>query len=481
MATFDDRGLVIDKMSTIVSNLQQSARTKFQDLLDVGETLSVDESSLIGRLIAIISEPLTLQEEALQQVYAAKDIDQATGLALDSLVELSGLFRQGITPATAYLILYGDIGVTVGVGSFVTSQITGDRFATDNGITFTNTDINGVEVDFNDIGVAATRTLTYLINGNNNTNTPITVLTTTTDTKKNITDKFIQVINSQTTTLEASATNDDKLTVRIKNRNNIGTISTSANSPIVRSYKPVGSTCVTITAISQAVDSLNIIQSPTLGWRGVSNPFNTTASKDVESDSDLRIRYKITKGFDSFGSYASMYAALYNILGVNYVNIQENIFDNPSQTGRTAHGVSIVVLGGEDNVIAQTISNNLPLGCATDGEIQVIAKDINGVDHIVNFSRPDLVPIEISLSLLTYPDYPTNGGDLIRQAIIDYFNTLAVGDDIIYSRLYSPINTVSGFGVNDLLIGRKGATLVRGNITLLFNELPTISYEDISI
>jgi uncharacterized phage protein gp47/JayE len=85
------------------------------------------------------------------------------------------------------------------------------------------------------------------------------------------------------------------------------------------------------------------------------------------------------------------------------------------------------------------------------------------------------------MSLTVYPDFPTGGQIAIKQAIVEYFNNLSVGEDVYYSRLYEPINSVRGFSVRNLKINRLGQTLVTEDIILGFNEIATISYENIKI
>ena len=67
------------------------------------------------------------------------------------------------------------------------------------------------------------------------------------------------------------------------------------------------------------------------------------------------------------------------------------------------------------------------------------------------------------------------------QAIVDWFNNLNVGEDIHYSRLYEPINSIRGFAVRNLKFGYKGGTLGVDDIIIKHNELATINAEDISI
>ena len=56
-----------------------------------------------------------------------------------------------------------------------------------------------------------------------------------------------------------------------------------------------------------------------------------------------------------------------------------------------------------------------------------------------------------------------------------------VGEDILYSRLFDPINSTQGFSVNNLQIGRVGGNIGIQDITIKFNELATVSPENILI
>jgi uncharacterized phage protein gp47/JayE len=230
---------------------------------------------------------------------------------------------------------------------------------------------------------------------------------------------------------------------------------------------------------SQDRNTLTVIQSPVLGWLGVYNPFDADEGRDKMNDAELRLHHFNTKFGSSVSQLSAMYSAIRKIKGVRYVNIAQNIFDTPV-SGITAHTFAPVVLGGDVTSIGQAILDTAPLGVASFGDVSTTAYDINTNPHVVKFSRPDLVGIKIALVLETYPDFQENSSNLIRQALIDYIATLSVGDDILYSRLFTPINSVSGFSVSAMTIGKVGGALSTNNITLSHKEIATISAADIT-
>ena len=167
--------------------------------------------------------------------------------------------------------------------------------------------------------------------------------------------------------------------------------------------------------------------------------------------------------------------------GVTYQNVQMNTSRSETSSGITNNGLSITVMGGNEDDIALAIFDSISEGIATVGDIVKSVKDMNGFGHEIKFSRPVVKKLQISMSLITYPDFPSNGNARIKQAIVDWFNNLDVGEDIHYSRLYQPINSVSGFAVKNLKFGFKGGTLGLDDIIINHNEIATISAEDINI
>ena len=160
---FDERGVIIQGIDEVRSNMAQEAKIRFSYELG-GKELKVDDSSVLGRLFAIVSKPAVQNAEILPLILQAMDINSAEGQQLDNLLwNIHRIKRLSASQALAYLILHGDIGVVVPIGSEVSNYITGDTYATDSSVTFSNTDVNGVDIQINSVG--GTYELSYLMNG----------------------------------------------------------------------------------------------------------------------------------------------------------------------------------------------------------------------------------------------------------------------------------------------------------------------------
>ena len=235
--------------------------------------------------------------------------------------------------------------------------------------------------------------------------------------------------------------------------------------------------------LTQYIDwSWLLVLSPLwLGWLGVTNPYYIFPSTPIESDEDYRYRAKLNLHGNPLGKYNAILFALKSVKGVTYENVQANTSSKETGSGIINNGLAITVQGGNEDEIAVAIFNSVSDGIATSGDIVKEVKDINGFGHEVRFSRPKSKPLQITMSLVTYADFPSNGNALIKQAIVDWFNKLNVGEDIHYSRLYEPINSIRGFAVRNLKFGYNGGTLGVDDIIIRHNELATINAEDISI
>ena len=240
MARLTESGLEWDKFGTSYSKLQEIAKTRFASLLEAGEELSVDESSILGRILGIIADIDSSQEELMFQMYSSFDPEQAEGVYLDKLVHLfAGLKRKQPTPAIAGLMLRGSLGVTVPEGSNVSNTKTGDIFATDNDVTFARTNANGVVIVVGAISVGTTVSLSYSDIDSLNQYPPITIVASKSDTSLSVARSLVQTINATSSVIQAFLDQDNAVHVKFINFNIVGNFSTTGNLDIIQSYQTV--------------------------------------------------------------------------------------------------------------------------------------------------------------------------------------------------------------------------------------------------
>lgn len=466
--SFDDTGIVIDSEQQIRDKIGERAKTLLAPFSGESE-VKVDDSSVIGRLNAVIAKPISQNTELLPVIMNQFDINSAQGLQLDNLLwQIHRIKRKGISQAEGTVMLFGDVSTVIANNSEVGNIKTGDTFSTNEQVILNSNDCNGVEIAI--ASVSGTYELNYSINGYLSQSPNVVVSVVNETTVQEVADRLVDAINSQTSGLTASRNNDNSVKVIITDQNNTGDFSTTGQMGIVRVYKPVRVTSTTYGADESQPNTITQIRTSTLGWRGVTNPFFIDSSQEVEKDEDYRYRGNMIKGFSNTSSRNSINARLNSLKGVSFLNVRSN-----------QDGLHIVVQGGNEDEIAVAISDVVADGIMTNGDIVREVSDINGGKMQIAFSRPNTVALTISMALTIYPNFPSNGKNLIKQAIVDWFNTLQVGEDVYYSRLYEPINSVNGFSVRNLKVGKLGGTLATEDVILAFNEVATISAENIQI
>lgn len=180
----------------------------------------------------------------------------------------------------------------------------------------------------------------------------------------------------------------------------------------------------------------------------VNNPQAISGGSEEESDESLRNRYKLTVTNAGSATVEALRAALLAIPSVTDAFVVEN--DTNSYDGVNdipAKAFKAVVKGGTNEEVASAIWLNKPAGISTAGNTTVSIKDSYDNEVNINFSRiTDLyVFIDVSYTLYDEEEFPLDGEDLMRAAILSYGDGLSIGKDLIRQRIEAAItNSVEG-------------------------------------
>lgn len=478
MAGVTDSGFIIKRLTEIYGDKAALAVQLFQDLVAVGDVVDTSSSSILGRLIALDSPSEADLWEAAQEVYAAFDPNSATGIALDNLVAYAGLTRKEQTFTTASILVAGDTNTLIPVGQTISSSTTAEQFTTAGAISLSPSNASGITVSV----VTLQNSTAYTINYSNTTSTnTITFTSDGSATVAEILAGLQGVIAGAHPTLTASVVG----TTLVIDRNDIFqtvNFTTSVNLGITK-VRTVGEViAVNSGIVVQPANTIDTILTPMLGWDSVNNPVAATPGEDRETDEQLRLRFRNGKFDRATNTLDAIYSALINLDNVSEVTIYENDTSVVDGNGVPAHSFLPIVVGGLSTAIANAIWDNKPIGILSYGNTTVSINDISGNPHNVSFSRPNAVVIYISIDITTSIDFPANGNDLIKSNIIQYFtDNLGTGDDVIYSRLYTPINAVNGHEVVSLKIGTSPSPTGTSNIVINFDQIASISAVNIII
>ena len=166
----------------------------------------------------------------------------------------------------------------------------------------------------------------------------------------------------------------------------------------------------TITSFITTVAGILSIQANTEGEGG----------QDQETDIQYRDRW-FNARFRSFWNIDGIRSALLNLDGVKSVYVNEN--DEPTTVdGVEMKSVIIVIDGGIDRQIGETIFLKKDQAIKSIGDESVLVTDISGIEREINFYRPEKVEIEAQYTTIptTYADDNKNKLDSLIAQYIDH-------------------------------------------------------------
>ena len=229
--------------------------------------------------------------------------------------------------------------------------------------------------------------------------------------------------------------------------------------------------------IQITADTMRDIRTPQAGWFSANNDSAGITGRNRETDAELRLRRLRSVGTNSQNMIDSLIGKLGNLAGVTHANVIQNRTDVVDANGLTPHSFEAIVAGGDSNEIAQTIWDTFPFGIGINGTTSGSAIDGQLTIQVVPFTRPEEVPVDVQLTVKKLAGYPANGAATIKQAILDYVNGLLVegrgffvGDTVIRTELFTPINTVPNLEIQELLIGRDPGPVAEDNVTISIRE-----------
>jgi len=482
MAGLSGTGFSVKRLNDIIAELKVSAESGFSSLVEPGDIVNTSDTSVLGRWIKLVAAPLAELWETAQDVYSSFDINQATGQSLENLTLLGGVARKSDTSSTATLVCYGDYGTVIPVDSNVRSSSTGKVFSTASEITLNESGCVAIRISPAVVSNSTAYSFTYQVAGINASPVTVTITSDGSATESEIVNAITTEINTNHSTYLSAVPEDSEALVTIYNQEYQCTFDVNTDWTISKVKKGVSGECTETGSNAQEADTIQSIQSPVIGWDSVTNPSAAALGTDTETDAELRVRYADAKFTDSLNTYEAIYAAILLLDGVEQIIIHENETDTALISPPVpAHSFYPIVLGGNSGDIAQAIWDNKPAGIGTYGSVTETVTDSQGVDHTIKFDRPTDLPIYVEVTVVTDSDYPTNGGDQIKQAIYDYINGLKIGEDVIYSRLYTPINTVPGHYVTDLKVDDVDPPVASANVTVDYYKRATITLADIVV
>lgn len=486
MAGLTTTGFEIKRLADIKAEIEDTLRAQF------GNQINLLPESVFGQLVGIFSEREALLWELAEAVYNSRYPDRASGASLDDVVALTGISRQpAVASVQEDLRLFGTAGTIVPAGTIISvSGTPSSRFATNNDAVLAAGQDEEQLIEFSNVPDAGTWRLNWR-------------------GQDTITFNF----NDNAAAIEA-ALNDLPFGegIEVSGNYSIGfTVSFAGNAgkqeqpeivvdlnALTESSNPVGITISTTTqGVNQAIvnatceetgpvvapaGTLTEIETPVSGLDRVINVTDAEVGRDLETDNELRARRVDTLQLAGAATVDAIRSRLLNVEGVSAVIIFENITDVTDIDGRPPHSYEAVVQGGDDQEIGDEIWASKPVGIQTVGDIPVVTQDLAGNSQTVNFSRPTEVDIYLEVDLTTDAEFPTDGVSQVREALLEYFSTFEIGQDVIvYPKLVCAIDPVPGIIDIAIRIGTAPAPTLDSNITINSNQVAVLESGNLTV
>jgi hypothetical protein len=202
-----------------------------------------------------------------------------------------------------------------------------------------------------------------------------------------------------------------------------------------------------------SIGALNGIVSKVNGLDSAINYASGITGREAESDTELRMRLE-TRQRQATANEVAIQNEILKISGVEYVRV----YSNRSYTevnGRPPKSFEAVVIGGDEQEIAEIIFNKGPAGIQAFGNINKDVVDSEGFHWNIGFSRPvnKYIWIKVNYSRNSEEDFPVNAVNAIPENIVTWSRgAVGVGIDLIYQKMFRPVYDVEGIAFADIKV-----------------------------
>lgn len=241
----------------------------------------------------------------------------------------------------------------------------------------------------------------------------------------------------------------------------------------------VTATAETAGDIRAAAGDIATIATPMLGWHSVTNPEAATPGAATELDAALRRRQKVSTALPSRTVKDGIVGAVASISGVTRVKAYENDSSDVDVDGIPPHTVSIVAEGGDTTEIANAIAIKKTPGCGTFGDTSASVTDKYGSPITIRFWRRVEAPVAVRVRLRPLAGYLAITGETIAANVAKAINGLDIGEDVLLSQIYTPVNAANGapktFDVLSIELALVGGDYAAANLAIPYNAAASCS------
>lgn len=433
-AALTDEGLTIETMPEIREGMNSRARALW------GPGIDTSDGAYEGQTFGIVSERIALCHELLEVIYNATNPDAATGARQDEIGAITGALREGAASSIVTATLVGDSAVVVPTGSLASVVDTDLQFKT--------------LADATLVALSAWTAITVYAIG---------------DRCKNG-DNAYEAVGPGTSAASGGPVAVDPADI-------VG----ETDGSVLWRFLGEGEAAVDVAMSSvdtgeivANAGSLTQIETPYSGWNAVTNIFDATLGRPIESNEAFRIRREDELFTPGTSPLDAIRAELLTLDGVTAVTIFQNTEDVTDADGVPPHAIEALVQGGVDQEIWDKLLAAGAAGFKTYGDETGVSTDSAGNDWDMAFSRPEELPIYVIMNVIKNPDtFPTDGAAQIKAAVVAFGDAQLAGKDAVASKIGAQAFTVgeSVLDVPTVYIGVAPAPATSTTIAVSLRQL----------
>jgi uncharacterized phage protein gp47/JayE len=467
---------------TLAGFVKKPASVIRQELTGIYRTIYGDDIQTsdgpIAQEIGVFSEREALLWELCEAAYLARTRDGAFGKPLDDVNSLIGVGRLPATRSTVTLTLAttGAVNTIVPASSQVRQAANDTLWETTAAATIPAA-VTVVNATCTTIAYQSGNTVRYTF--------------TTTDLSAVVAGDMLFIadaaIAGNNGLVPITAVNDGSNYVDVTNLNRSDDggdeSGLSIAAVLTDGYITVPGRAVNTGANAAAFGAIRHINTPLSGWDYARNMETSQTGRSQETDTDYRRRAAASTVSTDGGTLAAIGNRIVaEVTGVTAVFARENRTSSTDGNGLPPHSINITVIGGADADIAALIYNAKPAGANTFGNTSATVTNDYGDTETIFFSRITQVPIYFDVTVTTTAEYPVDGDDQIKAALVEYGDVLTPGDDVINPTAigYIMVN-VPGITAITVLQGISDPPVSSANIAISGTQSAVITTGNIEV
>jgi uncharacterized phage protein gp47/JayE len=446
MAGITAEGFVIKTLPEIIASLNAKYQAEY------GDSFSVATNTPEGFIIGIMADEISDAWEGAQGVYDASFPKTSYGLNLDNVSDIVNVRRIPAANSTALLQVTGTVGSLVVADTVVTVTTTNSRFLVASNLTLQSTQFSDVTIEVT--AVADTTDYEITING-----TLASITSDGTATADEIVASLKVAIDALSLGVTVTLPTSSTLRINVTEPSSVLPLVVGARLGITSISDLVTVVAEDTGVIKAPVNTLNTLLVPIAGITSVTNLVAAVEGRVEETDEELRVRRYESVQIIGASTEQAIRSNVRNLDGVTAAFVITNRTFEIDVDGRPPKSFEVVVEGGDEQEIGQTIWDFHPVGIESTGDITKTVQDSDGTDQTVLFSRPVQIYIRMEIDYTKYSEeaFAATGEDGIKQAALAYGSSLNIGVDVIPPRFFGSIYS-SVAGIESLAVRISSST-----------------------